>query len=56
MKRVIVSGWYGGGECDIEVSTDTAVCRHGGMLRRHPWRRASEYLARFLVNCYLRSR
>jgi len=30
-QRVTVPGWYGGGERDIEVSTDTAVWRHGGM-------------------------
>ena len=29
--RVTVPGWYGGGEREIEVSTDTAVWRHGGM-------------------------
>jgi hypothetical protein len=29
--RVTVPGWYGGGERDIEVSTNTAVWRHGGM-------------------------
>ncbi len=30
-KRVTVPGWYGGGERDIEISTNTAVWRHGGM-------------------------
>ena len=29
--RVTVPGWYGGGERDIEISTSTAVWRHGGM-------------------------
>ena len=33
-KRVTVPGWYGGGERDIEVSTDTAVWRHGGNAHR----------------------
>ena len=30
-QRVTVPGWYSGGEREIEVSTDTAVWRHGGM-------------------------
>lgn len=30
-ERVTVPGWYGGSERDIEVSTNTAVWRHGGM-------------------------
>jgi len=30
-QRVTVPGWYGGGERDIEISTSTAVWRHGGM-------------------------
>ena len=30
-QRVTVPGWYGGGERDIEISTNTAVWRHGGM-------------------------
>ena len=29
--RVTVPGWYEGGERDIEISTSTAVWRHGGM-------------------------
>ena len=29
--RVTVPGWYGGGERVVEVSTSTAVWRHGGM-------------------------
>ena len=30
-QRVIVPGWYGGGERVVEISTNTAVWRHGGM-------------------------
>jgi len=30
-QRVTVPGWYGGGERVVEVSTNTAVWRHGGM-------------------------
>lgn len=30
-QRVTVPGWYGGGERAVEISTDTAVWRHGGM-------------------------
>jgi hypothetical protein len=30
-QRVTVPGWYGEGERIIEISTDTAVWRHGGM-------------------------
>ncbi len=30
-QRITVPGWYGGGERDIEISTSTAVWRHGGM-------------------------
>jgi len=30
-QRVTVPGWYGGGERTIEISTNTAVWRHGGM-------------------------
>ncbi len=30
-QRVTVPGWYGGGERAIEISTATAVWRHGGM-------------------------
>ena len=30
-QSVTVPGWYGGGERDIEISTNTAVWRHGGM-------------------------
>ncbi len=30
-ERVTVPGWYGEGERVIEISTDTAVWRHGGM-------------------------
>lgn len=30
-QRVMVPGWYGGGERVIEISTATAVWRHGGM-------------------------
>ena len=30
-QRVTVPTWYGGGERDIEISTNTAVWRHGGM-------------------------
>lgn len=30
-RRVMVPGWYGGGERVIEISTATAVWRHGGM-------------------------
>jgi len=30
-QRVTVPGWYGGGERDIEISSATAVWRHGGM-------------------------
>ena len=30
-QRVTVPGWYGEGERTVEVSTDTAVWRHGGM-------------------------
>ena len=30
-RRVTVPGWYGGGERVVEVSTNTAVWRHGGM-------------------------
>jgi DDE superfamily endonuclease len=30
-QRVTVPGWYGGGERVIEISTATAVWRHGGM-------------------------
>ena len=30
-QRATVPGWYGGGERDIEISTSTAVWRHGGM-------------------------
>ncbi len=30
-QRVTVPGWYGGGERNIEISTNTAVWRHGGM-------------------------
>ena len=30
-QRVIVPGWYGGGERVVEISTSTAVWRHGGM-------------------------
>jgi len=30
-QRVTVLGWYGGGERTIEISTNTAVWRHGGM-------------------------
>jgi hypothetical protein len=31
-ERVTVPGWYGGGERTVEISTSTAVWRHGGML------------------------
>ena len=30
-QRVTVLGWYGGGERVVEISTNTAVWRHGGM-------------------------
>jgi hypothetical protein len=30
-QRVTVPGWYGEGECVVEVSTSTAVWRHSGM-------------------------
>ncbi len=30
-QRVTVPSWYGGGERTVEVSTNTAVWRHGGM-------------------------
>ena len=30
-QPVTVPGWYGGGERTVEVSTNTAVWRHGGM-------------------------
>ncbi len=30
-KCVTVTGWYGGGECVVEISTATAVWRHSGM-------------------------
>jgi hypothetical protein len=30
-ERVTVPGWYGGGERTVEISTSTAVWRHGGM-------------------------
>ena len=30
-QRVIVPGWYGGGEREVDISTNTAVWRHGGM-------------------------
>ncbi len=30
-QRVTVPGWYGGGERTVEISTSTAVWRHGGM-------------------------
>jgi hypothetical protein len=30
-ERVTLPGWYGDGERDIEISTNTAVWRHGGM-------------------------
>ncbi len=30
-QRVTVPGWYGGGERTVEISTNTAVWRHGGM-------------------------
>jgi len=30
-QRVTVPGWYGSGERDIEISTNTAVWRHGGL-------------------------
>ena len=30
-QRVTVPGWYGEGERRVEISSATAVCRHGGM-------------------------
>jgi hypothetical protein len=30
-ERIMVPGWYGGGERLVEISTATAVWRHGGM-------------------------
>ena len=30
-QRITVPSWYGGGERDVEISTSTAVWRHGGM-------------------------
>ncbi len=30
-RKVVVPGWYGAGECTIEIATDTAVWRHGGL-------------------------
>ena len=30
-QRITVPSWYGGGERDIEISTNTAVWRHSGM-------------------------
>ena len=42
-QRVIVPGWYGGGERVVEISTNTAVWRHGGFsntldaVRREFW-------------------
>lgn len=30
-QRITVPSWYGGGKRDVEISTSTAVWRHGGM-------------------------
>jgi hypothetical protein len=55
-QRVTVPGWYGGGECGIEGSINTAACRYGGMpIVPIRWTRARDPNRRFEPQVLLRT-